>query len=574
MGKGPISEKRAVLLGVNSKITQTNLALPYLKAAALSRAPGWEIEILEASINQPYMEILSILMDREWEVLGVSCYIWNIDLVRKLLQDLRALKPDCTFVLGGHEVSHDPKTYLEEGLCDFVIVGEGEFKFSALLNGLTQKGFDFKELDDTWFLNDNQVVPATAGGDIDPLNSIPSPFELEENWLQTKTFTYYESSRGCVYKCHFCLSALDRGSRFFSMDRFHSDMEKILSMDTIRQVKFVDRTFNLNEKRSNQIFEYLLEFGGGRNFHFEVQAELFKPSTLEILKRVPDGMFQFEVGIQSTNQEVLNENGRACRLEKLLQNLGFLKENTKVHLHLDLIAGLANETPAQFQNSFNRLLEEKPNHLQIEVIKLLKGSIARNLAPLHRMKYQQSPPYTLLQSKDWDYKELNQVQEVSALLEIYYNREKIKASVETILAEFESPWDFFSDFSKFFFRRHPSRTGISLQKAFEILYEFIKENDLLNQPFLEAFSLDYLKEFPFGGKLPFPKVSRTLSRQKYLEIAREFNLNNKGFIEIFHKNSSPVPIYFPGKAKRTYQKLVELLNKMDYQKCLDLIQAT
>lgn len=565
--------KTALLLGVNSKITQSNLALAYLKAVATVEAPHWKIKILEVSINQAYEEMLNTIMSDEYGVIGISCYIWNIDLVRKLSEDIRILRPYTRLVLGGHEVSHDPRVYLDEGLCDFVITGEGEFKFAALLNALTEEEFKPNQLIDTWFAGKNEATCPSKSVDIEPLDSIPSPFEIEDHWLDSKSFTYYESSRGCVYKCHFCLSALDRGSRFFSMDRFYSDMSTILAKQNIRQVKFVDRTFNLNEKRSNQIFEFLLEHGVGRNFHFEVQAELFKPSTLKILEQAPEGMFQFEVGIQSTNQQVLDQNGRKCKLEKLLKNVRLLRRKTKIHLHLDLIAGLADETPEQFINSFNRVILERPHHLQIEVIKLLKGSIARKLAPLKGMQFQKSAPYTLLKSKDWSYEDLSKVQRVSAILELYFNRDKIRACTESALQTFENPWLFFLELADFVAQRHPSRTGIPLRKAFDFLYDFMVERDLLNESFLRSFSLDFLREFPFNGKLPFPKVSQTLPRQQYLEIARKLNLNIKGFIEVFQEKKEPLLVYFPGKTEKAYLPLKELLGPQSYKYCLDIMQT-
>ena len=566
--------RTVLLLGVNSKITQSNLALAYLKAVATVEAPDWKIKILEISINQAYEEILSTLMDEEYAVIGISCYIWNIDLVRKLSEDIRILRPHTQLVLGGHEVSHDPMVYLDEDICDFVITGEGEFKFAALLNALSRKEFEPNHLVDTWFPGKNKKASTSKSVDIDPLDSIPSPFEIEDDWLDSKSFTYYESSRGCVYKCHFCLSALDRGSRFFSMNRFYSDMSTILAKKNIRQVKFVDRTFNLNEKRSNQIFEFLLEHGVGRNFHFEVQAELFKPSTLKILEQAPEGMFQFEVGIQSTNQQVLDQNGRKCKLEKLFKNVRQLRRKTKVHLHLDLIAGLADETPQQFINSFNRVILERPHHLQIEVIKLLKGSIARKLAPLNGMRFQKSPPYTLLKSREWSYEDLAQVQRVSSILEIYYNRDKIRACLDNALESSKNPYKFFLELADFVAQKHPSRTGIPLRKAFDFLYDFMDKRGPLETAFLKSFSLDFLREFPFNGKLPFPKVSQTLPRQQYLEIARKLNLNTKGFIEIFQEQKEPLLIYFPGKAQRGSLPLKDFLEPQNYELCLNMIQTS
>jgi len=535
-------KRHCLLFSLNSKFTQSNLAIHYLKSYSEKHLKDWNFETLELSINLPLATLQAELMERVSDVLAVSCYIWNIEIVRKLLSNLRQLRPDITIILGGHEVSFDPQTYLKANECDYVISGEGEEKFRSLLASFDQKA-DFPQIDGLSYLKDGQVVQTPANSEVKELDQIPSPF-LEGSPLLEQDFVYYEASRGCVYKCHFCLSALDRGTRFFSLDRFESDMEVLLSRDNLKQIKFVDRTFNLNVKRSNFIFEYLIKNGGKRNFHFEIQAELFKKSTLDILKKAPDGLFQFEIGVQSWHQAVLDKNGRQCRLEKLEQNLRTLLEETKVHIHLDLIAGLNGESPQQFKHSFNRVFDFKPHHLQVETLKILKGSLSLRYNSTNGYVYQQSPPYSLLKSPDWSYSELREVEEIGAILEVFYNRDPLHESTLFLLDKFPSPFEFFSLFNSFLKSQGQSYTGIALKRSYELLHEFARTNDLLSCEFLEVLSIDYLKRFPHGGKTPWHKPSTTLPSGEFREIAAKQGWNRKGFLEVLSKGTF---FYFTGK---------------------------
>ncbi len=529
--------KHCLLFSFNARATQRNLAIYCMEAVGKQLLPDWQFETLELSGNAVFEESLYAVHQKVQKILAVSCYIWNIGVTRSLIKALRKIHPDLIVLLGGHEVSHDPKSYLKEGLADYVICGEGEKSFEQWLK-VMDSGAQISELLMVPGLSfkhpDQGIVSNSASKDIEPLDILPSPYMPDSGSL-AGNFTYYESSRGCVYKCHFCLSALDRGSRFFSMPRVYDDLQRILDQPGIKQIKFVDRTFNLNYRRTNQIWEWLIENGSGRNFHFEIAAELFHESSLELLKTVPEGMFQFEIGVQSIHKEVLDTNGRRCRLDKLEEALDYLLKHTKVHIHLDLIVGLGGESPTMFQESFDWVFNKLPHHLQIETLKLLKGSISRQKAAEHGYVFLDEPPYSLLYSNLWTYEEIRRIDEISALLELYFNREALRPVIIEAASLTGSPWQFFLQFRDFFVQRHPTFSGLHLRRAYTILAEFLQVHfPVMAGELLSRLTLDCLGSLRCGQGLPFEKPSRTLSRGEQKELGLG---GLAGFIEEFQQDT-------------------------------------
>tara|TARA_Y100000589_G_C27143387_1_gene625724 strand:- start:515 stop:1606 length:1092 start_codon:yes stop_codon:yes gene_type:complete len=331
------------------------------------------------------------------------------------------------------------------------------------------------------------------------------------------------------------------------MKRFFEDMRTILAQPRIKQIKFVDRTFNLNVKRTNEIFTFLRDNGVGRNFHFEIQAELFKPSTLEILKTIPAGQFQFEVGIQSIHKKTLDLNGRRCRLDKLEENLDHILQTTNVHIHLDLIVGLEGESPEMFIESFNWAFMKRPHHLQVETLKVLKGSLSRKYRESKDIIFQDNPPYSLLESNLWSFAQIRKVEEIAALLEIYWNREVLREAFWRLSTNFETPWSFLLKLSDHFSKKQYPLTGLAMKKAYEVLYRFSCEYLTPDNPFFETLILDYLEHFQSRGKLPFPKSSNTLRPPQYSQLVKALNLQSKGFIEVFKE-----PLQFRGQRGRYF----------------------
>lgn len=525
-----------LLLAVNARATQKNFAIYCLKASA-SVLPEWQVSTLEISNGGVFAESLAQLASANVSLLGVSCYIWNIDTVLRLCRALRLIRPELKIVLGGHEVSHDPKYYVSQGVCDFVISGEGEDAFCKLLQVLQVNG-DLSSVPGLSYWQAGGVVTNAKAPDIQPLDRLPSPYQTGFE-ATDRDFCYYESSRGCVYKCHFCLSALDRGARYYSLDRVFSDLKYILSISEINQVRFVDRTFNLNYQRSNAIWQWLLQHGAGKSFHFEIAAELFHDSSLKLLRQVPAGMFQFEIGLQSIHQSVLDQNGRRCRFDRLDESLSELLSQTAVDIHLDLIAGLGGETFAMFTESFNWAIRKGPHVLQIETLKILKGSISRAKSGEHGYIFMPDPPYTLLQSNLFSYEQLRLVEEISALLDLFYNREALRAVTVRAMELFSSPWEFFTRLRNFFVTKHQTFTALHLRKAYTIMAEFLQHS--FDEPDVNLWgvlTLDAIKHLRCGKNFPFPRRSQPQKPDASI---------THGYLEVF-----PTPVAYGEDVARAW----------------------
>ncbi len=538
-----------LILTLHSRITQTSLAIHSLKACAQKWVPEMTTRTLEASTTQPLDEIIPLVLKHRPNLLCLSCYIWNMETQVKLIAALRRIDPDLKILLGGHEVSHDDVHWIQEGIADFVIRGEGELTFVDFLKEFTGQQ-NFASIPGLTYRDPEKGLQRNPpASDIRTLDELPSPFTEEATY--SSNFVYYEASRGCPYKCHFCLSALDKGARFYSLERFEADMQEILSRSRIRQVKFVDRTFNLSKRRTLHIFRYLMEHGKGRNFHFEIAAELFSDEAIELLQQAEDGMFQFEIGIQSIHKDVLDGNGRRCKFERLEEVLDQLLARTRVHIHGDLIAGLAGESPERFYQSFDWVLKKGVHHFQIEVLKILKGSISESRARECGYVFMPHTPYTLLKSKEWSYQELSEVQDVSAILEIFWNRDAIRPVLEiAINHSTRRPWDFFLALSRFVLNRHPSRTGLHMKKAFAYLAEFLTEEKLNSSEIQNLMTLEYLNRIRTRSDLPFEKTSRTKPPKDFPELAER-----KGFVECFgqlvhYAGTSARHWYFPAEPSR------------------------
>ncbi|MCO4780693.1 MAG: DUF4080 domain-containing protein [Candidatus Cloacimonetes bacterium] len=526
-----MTKKHCLLFSFNSKFTQSNIAIHYLDAFGKKYNPECQFDTFELSINWPFQDALAKVFHRVKDVIAISCYIWNIDRTIELVKALRLIRPDLIIILGGYEVSFDSLTYLEKGYCNYVISGEGEIIFSNLMKAISYDADPSHIAGLSYINNKGECVKNQAQDAIEQLDTIPSPFQGNPEILD-KSFTYYESTRGCVYKCHFCLSALDKGSRFFSHERFVKDMESILASPTIKQIKFVDRTFNLGYKRTNFILGYLMEHGQGRNYHFEIACELLHKTTLELLREAPAGLFQFEIGVQSIHDSILKANGRSCDFQKLERNLDFLLANTKVHIHLDLVVGLSEQTPEHFEESFNWTFHKKADHFQIETLKVLKGSLSKRFGDRDEMVHQLDPPYNLLQNKHFSFTELEKTQRMASVLEVYYNRDHFRMVIFEIAPLFTSPLEFVQELTVFFQSKHMGFTGVNLKTAYTILYDFLVQIEAPKSVF-NLLTLDYLYHFQSGGQTPFEKRSSTINRPKYQQVASSLKMQKKGFIEEF-----------------------------------------
>ena len=310
--------------------------------------------------------------------MAFSCNIWNIEATRIIGQRLKALLPETTIILGGPEVWYEPLAAMQaDPWIDFIISGEGELAFKEWLRQFCQSKPDWGQVSGLAYRTADGVKLNERGPDID-LNQLPFPFPDDLTPFRQK-LVYYETARGCPNRCQYCLSANEPGVRFLALDRVKQELLRFIAAEII-QVKLVDRSFNCNPGRAKEIWRFLIAHPGKTNFHFELVGELLDDESLAIIKTAPPGLFQFEIGVQSTNPETLKLIQRQTDLNRLGTQVAKLVQNGNVHVHLDLIAGLPAEDYTSFAKSFNDTLALKPDRLQMGFLKLLKGSGIRNQA--------------------------------------------------------------------------------------------------------------------------------------------------------------------------------------------------
>lgn len=421
------SDMKILLTTLHAKYSHASLALPCL-AACCRNLSGMETVIREWTVNEPRGQILRQIMAEKAEVIAFSCYIWNMEDTLRLVSDIKKIAPDTVIILGGPEASFGVFELMHENpAVDFVIKGEGEKVFRQLLEAvidrqlhLLQKSPDILgEIENLFYRENGDIISGPLN--VAPLSpdSIPSPFEAGLVNLD-KPLIYYETSRGCPFSCAFCLSSLEGQVRSFSPRRIESDLLFLMGRQ-VSQIKLVDRTFNYDARRADRIWEYILEHNHCSHFHFEIAADLLTDNNLSLLRRVPPNTFRFEIGVQSTSRDTLERVGRTADLDRICANVRRLRDETEVELHLDLVAGLPGEDYCGLLASLQLVSDLKPHVIQIEPLKVLKGSPMREIAKREGYRYSDSPPYTILSTPWLSFNDIGRVETIGRLLDLFYN---------------------------------------------------------------------------------------------------------------------------------------------------------
>ena len=472
--------KKWLLVALNAKYSHTSLSVRSICSYVLKNGYN-NISFFEGTINDEYFCLLNSILEKNPDVIGFSCYIWNIELVKKLVSDIKEISPHITVFLGGPEVSYNKSLFKEIPQIDFVIRGEGEIPILKLLKGEDNVLGVCK--------SDNEYHFA----EMEEMDNIPFCYEGELENL-TNRAVYYETSRGCPFKCAFCISSLTKGVRTLPLKRVFSEID-LFSNLKIKRVKLVDRTFNFDKKRAKEIITYILSKKRETCFHFEIGADLLDKELMDIINKADYNTIQFEAGIQSTNYESLKLCDRTTDMVKLKDNLLYLKDS-KVRIHLDLIAGLPKEDFESFKKSFDEVYSLSPKVLQVGFLKLLHGSKLREEKEKYNYKFKNTAPYEILSNDFISFFELIKIKKVDKSVDAYFNSGIFKNSLEFILNK--------NDISPFlFYLKLGEKMGdgkLSLKDKFEILKILYDELFGKSEEFLEYLKLDYvIKE---RGALP------------------------------------------------------------------------
>ena len=469
------SNMKVLMVAVNAKYVHTNIAVRYITEYA--KRQGKDFDFCEFSINEPQNNVLGKLYEADCDAYGFSCYIWNIDYVLRLCKSLKQLVPERKIFLGGPEVSFDAEEILSENdFVDCIVCGEGEKAVSQLAQA---------------FPSGHKVV---YGSKLENLDEAPFPYTPDDlkQTVQGEKLVYYETSRGCPFNCSYCLSSVDKGVRFLPLDRVKDEI-KMFSDAGAMTVKFVDRTFNADKNRALEIWQYCIELDTNTCFHFEIGADLIDDAAIELLKAAPEGRFQFEIGIQSTNKKTLSEICRTMNIERLANNIKRLKAETNILLHLDLIAGLPFENFESFAKSFNDAYRMSPHVLQLGFLKLLKGSPLRNASKEYGMLFDSGAPYEVY-ATDWiSFGEILCLKAVEDVLERYFNSGRFCKTLEIAVFNFDSPFEFYFRLSEFWKKRDLVGQGVKRIRLYELLYQFLKEE--LSEELIKPIMAEMKKDF-------------------------------------------------------------------------------
>jgi len=482
---------KVVLATLNAKYIHSSLALRYLKAYSQKDYP--DLEIAEYSIRDPIQNTLSDLYQRNADVIGFSCYIWNIEETIELITLIKKVKPNVTIIVGGPEVSYDlPYWFKRLRELDYLVYGEGEIALNQLLKSI-EVGGDPAEIAGIAFRTNGSIEIGSPQPKIQ-LSELLSPYTDKEDLAELHDkIAYFEASRGCPFSCSYCLSSVETGVRYFPIERVKEDLLRLINSG-VKTVKFVDRTFNTNQSLALEIFRFLIENHQGTIFQFEITADIMQPDVIQYLtEHAPSGIFRFEIGVQSTNEFTNSLINRRQNFNRLSETVLKLKESKKIALHLDLIAGLPEEDYNSFRTTFNDVFALRPEEMQLGFLKILRGTRMWEEASKYDYIYMDNAPYEVLQNKMLNFAEVIRIKRVEDILEKYWNAHRLDNSVEYLIKhDFASAFDFFQEFGDFWEENGWNRIGHQLEALFERLSAFLEVRGVENvQMAHELMKLDY-----------------------------------------------------------------------------------
>ena len=500
-----------VLTTLNAKFIHAAFGLRYLFANLGDLQP--RAVIAEFDINLRPLDIVEALLAREPKIIGFGIYIWNVEESNEVVAAIKRIRPEIKIILGGPEVSYETEGQPIVELADHVITGEADLKFADVCRQLLNHE---SPLTPSLSPSDGERVAKPGEGSILPkiipaklpeFSRIALPYDFYTEADIAHRIIYVEASRGCPFTCEFCLSSLDIPVRQVPLDRFLAAMQKLLDRG-LKQFKFVDRTFNLNIATSKSLLEFFLaRYQPGMFFHFEMIPDRLPSELREVIAKFPPGSLQFEVGIQTFNPEVGSLISRRQNYERMADNFNFLRKETSVHIHADLIVGLPGETLESFADGFDKLIALGPQEIQVGILKRLRGTpIIRHDAEW-QMIYHAQPPYEILQNRLLDFATMQRLRRFAKYWDLVGNSGNFVTTAPLIWSNGVSPFHSFLRFSDWLYARINRTDSIALARLMDLLFEFLTcEQNLDARGTAEIFWQDW----------------RRVGRREVPEFLREF----------------------------------------------------
>ena len=485
---------KVLLTAVNAKYIHSNPAVYSLQKFVTAYAPeyGRNVELAEFTINHYADDILQEIYRRRPDVVAFSCYIWNLQMIERVLEDLPKVLPEVQIWAGGPEVSYDAPDFLKKHDCmTGVMMGEGEETFLELMEYWHGK----KKLNEipgiTWRDGEGEIK-VQPGRPLLDMNRIPFLYDELDDFEHR--IIYYESSRGCPFSCSYCLSSIDKSVRFRDAQTVVKELQFFLDRK-VPQVKFVDRTFNCRHSHALTIWNYIREHDNGiTNFHFEIAADLLNEEELALLNTMRPGLVQLEIGVQSTNQKTIEAIDRVMDFSHLCSVVKRVQSGHNIHQHLDLIAGLPWENFDSFRQSFNDVYHLYPDQLQLGFLKVLKGSRMQEKAEEYGIVYHSDPVYEVFYTNWISYQEILELKQIEDMVEVYYNSGQFPNTIRHLEKEFCDPFTMYQQMAAFYGQQGWWGQSHSRMQRFEMLREFIHSVSE-NRIYDELLLLDlYLRE--------------------------------------------------------------------------------
>lgn len=519
---------KILLVAINAKFIHSNLAVHTLRAYAEKNVcrKDLEIGVAEYTINQQKDDILRDIYERTADMVCFSCYIWNLAYIESLVHEISKVCPGVLLWLGGPEVSYDAEeVLLRLPEVKGVMRGEGEHTFAELCVGKPLgeiRGITFRREDGIICENEWR----------EPMNLDEVPFIYQDMQEFENKIIYYETSRGCPFSCSYCLSSVDKRLRFRSLSRVKKELGFFLKQE-VRQVKFVDRTFNCCHSHAMEIWKFIAEHDNGiTNFHFEISADLLNEEELELIRAMRPGLIQLEIGVQSTNEKTIREIRRTMDFTKLSRMVETLRHMGNVHQHLDLIAGLPYEDLESFSKSFDDVYRLKPNQLQLGFLKVLKGSYMEEKKVDYGLVYKSEPPYEVLYTNWLSYDDVLKLKGIEEMVEIYYNSNQFEHTLSLLEELFPSPYRIYEKLWEHYKKRELYDIQHKRSARYEIMFEFVKgilgqkDDSVQTEHFRELLIYDYyLREN--ARTRPFFARENPLEKEKARQFYEEEAVNRR-----------------------------------------------
>jgi radical SAM superfamily enzyme YgiQ (UPF0313 family) len=464
-----------VLTTLNAKYIHAAFGLRYLLANLGDLRTS--AALVEFDINQRPLDIAEMLLAREPRIIGFGIYIWNVEQTTEVIAAIKRLRPEIKIILGGPEVSYETEGQPIVELADHVITGEADLKFAEVCGQLLGRAGSPLPAVGEPAINERRArsdapYPKIIPAELPEFSKIILPYDLYTDDDLAHRIIYVEASRGCPFTCEFCLSSLDIPVRQVPLPAFLEQMQRLLDRG-VKQFKFVDRTFNLNIATSKALLEFFLtRHQPGHFYHFEMIPDRLPAELREVIARFPPGTLQFEVGIQTFNPEVGTLISRRQNYERLADNFNYLRRETGVHIHADLIVGLPGETLESFATGFDKLIALGPQEIQVGILKRLRGTPIVRHDTQWQMIYSANPPYEILQNKLLDFATMQRLRRFARYWDLTGNSGNFLEATPLIWRD-TSPFQNFLRWSDWLHARVKRTDSIALMRLMELLFEFL-----------------------------------------------------------------------------------------------------